>query len=103
MPVGVEGMRFAPSTMEVPAGNRLVIELTNTGTDVTVYGEGAYRLGGPGHAGGDPTGGAQVLPLVAAQGGFVELTFPEPGRYPFVSHAMVDAERGAHGFFEVTE
>jgi nitrite reductase (NO-forming) len=44
-----------------------------------------------------------VLPLVAAQGGFVELTFPEAGRYPFVSHAMVDAERGAHGFFEVSE
>jgi nitrite reductase (NO-forming) len=35
------------------------------------------------------------------QGGFVELTFPEPGHYPFVSHLMVDAERGAHGSFEV--
>jgi hypothetical protein len=23
--------------------------------------------------------------------------------YPLVSHAMVDAERGAHGHFEVTE
>ncbi|WP_240646156.1 multicopper oxidase domain-containing protein [Georgenia sp. SYP-B2076] len=70
----------------------------------TVYTEGAYRLGGPGAgAGGDPTGGAQVLPLVAAQGGFVELTFPEAGSYPFVSHAMVDAERGAHGLFRVTD
>ena len=26
---------------------------------------------------------------------FVELTFPEPGDYPFVSHLMIDAERGA--------
>ena len=26
----------------------------------------------------------------------------EPGRYPFVSHVMVDAERGAHGLFRVT-
>ncbi|WP_341358800.1 multicopper oxidase domain-containing protein [Georgenia sp. M64] len=66
----------------------------------TVYTEGAYLLGGPGAA-GEPTGGAQVLPLVAAQGGFVELTFPEAGTYPFVSHAMVDAERGAHGVFAV--
>ncbi|QDC26744.1 copper oxidase [Georgenia yuyongxinii] len=69
----------------------------------TVYTEGAYTVGGPQDVGGDPTGGAQVLPLVAAQGGFVEMTFPEAGNYPFVSHAMVDAERGAHGFFEVTD
>jgi nitrite reductase (NO-forming) len=69
----------------------------------TVYSEGAYQLGGPDGVGGDPTGGAQVLPLTAAQGGFVELTFPEAGNYPFVSHTMVDAERGAHGYFAVTD
>jgi nitrite reductase (NO-forming) len=62
----------------------------------TVYAEGAYLLRGG-------SGGAQSLALAAAQGGFVELTFPEPGRYPFVSHVMVDAERGAHGTFEVGE
>jgi len=60
----------------------------------TTYAEGAYLLRGG-------SGGAQSLALGAAQGGFVELTFPEPGRYPFVSHVMVDAERGAHGVFEV--
>ncbi len=66
----------------------------------TVYAEGAYLLGDP----EDPPtdGGAQTLGLATAQGGFVELTFPEAGRYPFVSHVMVDAERGAHGFFEVS-
>ena len=37
-----------------------------------------------------------------AQGGFVELTFPEAGHYPVVSHIMVDAERGAHGVVRVT-
>jgi len=68
----------------------------------TVYNEGAYRLGGPEQIGGE-TGGGQVLPLVPAQGGFVELEFPEAGHYPFVSHAMVDAERGAMGVFRVTE
>jgi nitrite reductase (NO-forming) len=60
----------------------------------TVYAEGAYLLRGG-------SGGAQSLALAAAQGGFVELTFPEAGRYPFVSHVMVDAERGAHGVFAV--
>jgi nitrite reductase (NO-forming) len=67
----------------------------------TTYAEGAWLLrGGPGGTGG--SGGAQSLALQPAQGGFVELTFPEPGHYPFVSHVMVDAERGAHGTFRVT-
>ena len=68
----------------------------------TVFAEGGYLLRrGRGPAGGTG-GGSQALALGPAQGGFVELGFPEPGRYPFVSHAMVDAERGAHGVFEVT-
>ncbi|HLN75402.1 MAG TPA: multicopper oxidase domain-containing protein [Nocardioidaceae bacterium] len=62
----------------------------------TAYAEGAYLLRGGG-------GGAQSLALGASQGGFVELTFPERGTYPFVSHIMVDAERGAHGLFRVTD
>jgi nitrite reductase (NO-forming) len=61
-----------------------------------VYREGAYVLP-PGSS-----GGSQAIDLAPAQGGFVELTFPEAGHYPFVSHVMVDAERGAHGLFQVT-
>jgi nitrite reductase (NO-forming) len=66
----------------------------------TVYAEGAWLLGG--RDGPDTEGGAQVLSLAPAQGGFVELEFPEPGHYPFVSHVMVDAERGAHGVVRVS-
>ena len=43
-----------------------------------------------------------MLGLAPAQGGFVELEMPEAGHYPFVTHAMVDAERGAHGVLRVT-
>lgn len=68
----------------------------------TVFLEGAYQLGGPRARAGD-TGGAQVLGLQPAQGGFVELIPPEAGHYPFVSHRMVDAERGAHGILAVTD
>ena len=49
---------------------------------------------------GDP-GGSQALALEPAQGGFVELVFPEPGDYPFVTHRMSDAEKGARGVFRV--
>ena len=63
----------------------------------TVWSEGRYLID---HAADT---GSQALGLMPAQGGFVELTFPEAGHYPFVSHFMIDAERGAHGVFEVTK
>ena len=67
----------------------------------TVYQEGAYLLGGLDGPADGAQGGSQVLGLHPAQGGFVELTFPEAGNYPVVSHLMVDAERGAHGVVHV--
>ena len=96
--------------IQVDAGDRLRIWVLDAGPNratsfhvvggqfTTAYAEGAYLLrdGGP-----DGTGGSQSLALAAAQGGFVELRLDEPGRYPFVSHVMVDAERGAHGVIEV--
>jgi nitrite reductase (NO-forming) len=62
----------------------------------TVYKEGAWLLR-PG------TGGAQVLDLAVAQGGFVEFALPEPGRYPFVDHDLRHADAGAVGVFAVTD
>ena len=61
----------------------------------TVYREGRYDLRPT-----DP-GGAQVLDLAPAAGGFVETVFPQAGHYPFVSHIMVDADRGARGSITV--
>ncbi|MFI1699932.1 multicopper oxidase domain-containing protein [Streptomyces bobili] len=63
----------------------------------TVYKEGAYLLRQ------DQVGGAQVLDLAVAQGGFVETTFPEAGHYSFVDHDMRHAEAGAHGVVEVSD
>ncbi len=62
----------------------------------TVYAEGAYRLRPP-----DP-GGAQVLDLAPASGGFVEAVFTQPGNYPFLTHALADADRGTRGTIRVT-
>lgn len=63
----------------------------------TVYREGAWLVRQ------DDAGGAQVLDLPPAGGGFVEAVFPQAGTYPFVSHSMVDADRGARGAFRVTD
>lgn len=98
----------APLTARV--GERVRIWLVNAGPGDatafhvvggqfdTVYREGAWMLRPD-----DRSGGAQVLDLAPAQGGFVELTFPEAGRYPFVDHDMRHAESGAHGVIAVTE
>jgi len=67
----------------------------------TVYAEGAYLLRRGRDAFGTRDGGSQSLALQPAQGGFVETTFGQAGRYAMVSHSMVDAERGAHGFVVV--
>ena len=67
----------------------------------TVWAEGGYLLKVGKDAFGSSDGGSQVLSLGAAQGGFVELSLAEAGKYPFVTHSMTDAEKGAHGFLQV--
>jgi nitrite reductase (NO-forming) len=63
----------------------------------TTYLDGAYTL----RAGDSAGGGAQTLPVDPGDGGFVELTFTQPGSYPFLTHAMADAVIGAAGSFDV--
>ena len=68
----------------------------------TVHFEGGYLLKDRTDPFGNTGGGSQALGLEAAQGGFVEMTFPEAGHYTAVDHAFLDAERGAIGTVEVT-
>ncbi|MFI1420927.1 multicopper oxidase domain-containing protein [Streptomyces sp. NPDC020731] len=75
-------------------GDPVAFHIVGTVFD-TVYKEGAYLLTP------DRPGGAQVLDLAPAQGGFVETTFPGAGHYSFVDHDMRHAEAGAHGTVEV--
>ncbi|HET6877878.1 MAG TPA: multicopper oxidase domain-containing protein [Jatrophihabitans sp.] len=99
--------QYDSAPIHVPAGRRIRVWVVDAGPQFptsfhvvgtqfdTVFAEGAYLLrpGNPEH------GAAQTLDLAPAQGGFVEFTLPRPGHYPFIDHAMVDAEHGAHGMF----
>lgn len=99
--------QYAHLPLEAGVGERVRVWVLDAGPNTptsfhvvggqfdTVYREGAYAL-----RAGDP-GGSQALALEPAQGGFVELVFPEPGDYPFVTHRMSDAEKGARGVFRV--
>ncbi|BBY55540.1 multicopper oxidase domain-containing protein [Mycobacterium koreense] len=102
--------RHAP--LQVRAGERVRIWLVNAGPGDTiafhivgtqfdtVYKEGAWLLRPD--AASTSQGGSQVLDLAPAQGGFVELTFPEPGHYMIMDHDLRHAEGGARGTVAVT-
>ncbi|WP_408931615.1 multicopper oxidase domain-containing protein [Corynebacterium sp. YSMAA1_1_D6] len=89
--------------LHAKVGDTVRIWLVNLGPDLplsfhvvgeqfdTVYKEGAYLLKGA------KDSGSQALDLLPAQGGFVEMTFNEPGTYSFVNHMMTNAEKGQHG------
>jgi nitrite reductase (NO-forming) len=99
--------QYDHAPIEVDAGTRIRVWVVDAGPQDgtsfhvvgtqfdTVFAEGAYLL----RAGNAEHGAAQTLALAAGQGGFVEFTLAAPGRYPFVDHAMVDAEDGAEGVF----
>jgi nitrite reductase (NO-forming) len=108
--------RFSPLT--ATAGKRVRIWVLDAGPSAptafhvvgtifdTVFKDGGYLLRPDGRAGGTAGGtathgGAQALDLAPSQGGFVELSFAEPGRYAMVSHRFADATRGATGLFAV--
>ncbi|MFV0319351.1 MAG: multicopper oxidase domain-containing protein [Microbacterium sp.] len=99
--------QYVHRPLEASTGERVRVWVLDAGPNVassfhviggqfdTVYHEGAYQLRA------DEPGGSQAIALQPAQGGFVELVFPEAGDYPFVTHIMSDAERGARGVFHI--
>jgi nitrite reductase (NO-forming) len=103
--------QYRAQPLTAKAGERVRVWVLDAGPNIdsafhivggqfdTVFKEGDYLLRNGGSTG---TGGSQVLGLLPAEGGFVELTFPEAGTYPFVTHIMSDSEKGATGAFRVT-
>lgn len=110
--------QYVDNPLQVATGDRVRFWVMNIGPNKplsfhivggqfdTVYKEGTYFLRN-GRGALDPAdydaGGAQALSLLPAQGGFVELNFPEAGHYTMVNHIMADAEHGAKGIVEVTD
>ncbi len=64
----------------------------------TVYREGHYELRPDASR-----GGSQTLDLQPAQGGFVEFSLAEQGLYPFLTHKLSNASKGALGYFQAGE
>ena len=103
--------QYVHAPIRVEPGQRLRLYLLDAGPNEnsafhvvgtifdTVYKEGTYLL----RRGNVDRGGAQVLDLQPAQGGFVELTVPKQGRYAIVTHKFANPGKGALGFFQAGE
>lgn len=96
------GERVRFWVLDVGPNSPLSFHIVGTQFD-TWWSEGRYAVFHGESADGITKGvtGAQVLPLQAAQGGFVELVAPEVGNYPIVNHIMSLAEKGATGTLAV--
>lgn len=109
--------QYVTHPLHVKVGQKVRMWVLNVGPNIgtafhvvgtqfdTVWTEGSYLIRDgvgrvdPSQADGSipKSGGAQVMPLLAAQGGFVEFTPVEPGTYTFVNHVMSLAEKGQRG------
>jgi nitrite reductase (NO-forming) len=97
--------QYRRAPVHVPAGKRVRIWVLDAGPSApssfhvvgaqfdTVFKEGGYLV----RPGNRAHGAAQALDLEPGEGGFVELTLTRPGTYPFLTHRLADAERGAMG------
>lgn len=98
-----KGQRVRIWVLDAGPNQPLSFHIVGTQFD-TVWTEGRYLIGGNAGANsaGPSSAGAQVLPLLPAQGGFVELKVDQPGDYSIVNHVMSLAEKGAHGILRVS-
>ena len=97
------GQRVRIWVLDAGPNQPLSFHIVGTQFD-TVWTEGRFLIGGgvDANSAGASSAGAQVLPLLPAQGGFVELKVDQPGDYSIVNHVMSLAEKGAHGILRVS-
>lgn len=98
-------MRYAMNPIQANAGEPVRIFFVDAGPSLS----SAFHVVGTIFEAYEPDGNPDgAIHNVSTQliapggGGIFELEFPEPGTYPFVSHSMVDMNRGAMGLFEAS-
>ncbi len=97
--------RYATKPIKVEAGEPLRVYFVDSGPSLfsafhvvgTIFDE-VQPDGNPNSALHDVS--TQVIG--PGGGGVFEFTLPEPGSYPFVTHSVIDMDRGAMGLFEAS-
>ena len=97
--------RYKTTPLLANAGELVRIFLVNAGPNSSSAFHVIGALFSHVEADGNPANGQgmrQTIDVPPGDGALVELTFAEPGTYPFVTHRFCDASKGAVGLFTVS-
>jgi len=100
-----QAFRYKTQPLTAVAGELVRLFIVNAGPNLTSAFHVIGALFDHYEASGSPDnaqGMHQTVGIPPGDGALVELRFPEPGTYPFVTHKFNDAEKGATGLFVVT-
>ena len=100
-----QAMRYARRPIEVEAGEPLRIYFVDSGPSLFSAFHVVGTIFDSFEHDGVPAGvihDVSTQTIAPGGGGVFELTLPEPGTYPFVSHSVIDMDRGAVGLFEAS-
>jgi nitrite reductase (NO-forming) len=99
-----QAFRYRTAPLPVTAGELLRLFIMNAGPNNVCAFHVIGALISHYEQDGNPAnaqGLHQSVEVLPGGGALVELTIPEAGKYPFVTHKMNDMERGAFGLFDV--
>lgn len=98
--------QYKSSPLTAAAGQRIRLFVVNAGPSefsafhvIGAIFSDAYVDGNP----ANHTVGDQTIVVPPGGGSVVELTIPEAGSYPFVTHSFADASKGALGLISITK
>jgi len=100
-----QAFRYKTTPLAAKAGELVRLFLVNAGPSSSsafhVIGALFSHVEADGHP-ANAEGMRQTIEVPPGGGALVELTFAEPGTYPFVTHKFSDASKGATGLFKVS-
>ena len=100
-----QALRYKTTPLVAKAGELVRIFIVNAGPNSSsafhVIGALFSHYESDGYP-GNSMGMHQTIDVPPGSGALVELTFAEPGTYPFVTHKFSDATKGATGLFKVS-
>ena len=97
--------RYKATPLTARAGELVRIYIVNAGPNSSSAFHVIGALFSHVEADGNPanrSGMRQTIDIPPGDGALIELTFAEPGTYPFVTHRFSDASKGALGLFNVS-
>ena len=98
--------QYKDAPLKAKAGQRIRLFIVNAGPSLFSAFHVIGAIFSDTYADGNPANhmqGNQTITIPPGGGYVVELTIPDPGSYPFVTHSFADVGLGAVGVIQVTQ